>query len=87
MISAVSHSLASALPRVEVRISALHGDSQEQQWLRAVGFFEGQSMCVLRRAPFGGPLHVRVGSGGEFAVDMKVAAHIEIDPSPQTESA
>ncbi|MFO0558263.1 MAG: FeoA family protein [Polyangiales bacterium] len=62
----------------DVRVSALHGDGHELQWLRAVGFFEGQTVRVLRRAPFGGPMHIRVGSGGEFAVDPSLAEHIEV---------
>jgi ferrous iron transport protein A len=62
----------------DVRVRALHGDEHELQWLRAVGLFEGQTVRVLRRAPFGGPMHIRVGSGGEFAVDPTLAAHIEV---------
>ena len=33
---------------------------------------------VLRRAPFGGPVHVRTSSGGEFALDRRIALAIEV---------
>lgn len=74
----VTVTLARAGLHRDVRVSALRGDSHELDWLRAVGFFEGQMVRVLRRAPFGGPMHVRVGSGGEFAVDASLAEHIEV---------
>lgn len=70
--------LAHAELMKDVRVSALDGDGHELQWLRAVGIFEGQTVRVLRRAPFGGPMHIRVGSGGEFAVDPSLAEHIEV---------
>jgi len=44
----------------------------------AVGVFEGEAIMVLRRAPFGGPLHVRTSSGGEFALDRRIALAIEV---------
>lgn len=71
--------LAHAEPMVDVRIVALHGDRHELPWLRALGLYEGQEVKVLRRAPFGGPMHVRVGAGGEFAVDAALAGHIEVE--------
>lgn len=49
-------------------------------WLRAVGLFEGERVTVLRRAVFGGPLHLRTGCGGEFAIDRGLAASIDVDP-------
>lgn len=53
----------------------------ELGWLRAIGLFEGQSVTVLRRALFGGPLQVRTGSGGEFALDRELASRIAVEPS------
>ncbi len=76
--------LAHAELSTDVSIRALRGDSHELSYLRALGLFEGQLIRVLRRAPFGGPLHVRVASGGEFAVDLALAAHIEVSaPAPR----
>ncbi len=45
-------------------------------WLRAVGIGEGDQVVVLRRAVFGGPLHVRTGAGGEFALNRSLAREI-----------
>ena len=64
------------------RVRALGGDASASQVLRAMGLFEGQRVRVLRRGPFGGPVHVRAESGAEFAVERAVAGHIEVAPEP-----
>ena len=45
-------------------------------WLRAVGIRERERVTVLRRAAFGGPIHVRTSSGGEFALHRALAASV-----------
>ena len=47
-------------------------------WLRAVGIGERERVTVLRRAAFGGPIHVRTSSGGEFALHRALAASVII---------
>jgi len=64
---------------VFARVSTIRLTSGGLGWLRAVGIFEGEKVLVLRRAAFGGPLHLRTGSGGEFALDRTLASSIEID--------
>lgn len=59
-------------------IRALRVESAMVCWLRAVGMFEGQGVTVLRRGAFGGPLHVRVDSGGELAIDRGLAKGFEV---------
>ncbi|MEO8799028.1 MAG: FeoA family protein [Polyangiaceae bacterium] len=49
-------------------------------WLRAVGIGEGDRVNVLRAGAFGGPLHVRNASGGEFALNRQLAKSIRIVP-------
>jgi|SRR5580658_4359065 ferrous iron transport protein A len=51
-------------------------------WLRAVGISEGERVTVLRRAVFGGPIHVRTSSGGEFALHRSLAASVLTRVSP-----
>jgi Fe2+ transport system protein FeoA len=51
-------------------------------WLRAVGISEGDRVTVLRRAVFGGPIHVRTSSGGEFALHRSLAASVMTRVSP-----
>ncbi len=63
------------------RIVALNLDSSVACRVRSVGVFEDEIIIVLRRAPFGGPLHVRTSSGGEFALDRRIADAIEVDGS------
>lgn len=73
----------SSLARVPIgqpiRIAALALDADVAAWLAAVGLHEGEEIVVLRRAAFGGPIHVRTASGGEFAVARELAEKISIE--------
>ena len=71
-------SLASAAIGTCVRITAARLDGDDAGWLAAVGLHEGEEVTVLRRAAFGGPLHVRTSAGGEFAVARELAARLEV---------
>lgn len=64
------------------RVAEIALEPREADWLRAVGLFEGARVTLLRRAPFGGPLHVRTGSGAEFAVDRDLARAVFMDMEP-----
>lgn len=72
-------SLASATLGDPVRISAVDLDGDATAWLAAVGLHDGEELVVLRRAVLGGPIHVRTGSGGEFAVARELAARIVVE--------
>jgi Fe2+ transport system protein FeoA len=61
-------------------VAALHLEPREATWLRAVGLVEGCSVTVLRRAPWSGPLHVRVAEHTELAIDRALALHVEVSP-------
>jgi ferrous iron transport protein A len=67
---------------VAARITAVGLEGLQVDWLRALGLFEGQTVRVLRRGLFGGPLHLRTGSGGEMAVDRSVARLIQVTLEP-----
>jgi ferrous iron transport protein A len=43
------------------RIESLHFNAEFTARLRALGLSEGQTVCVLRQANWGGPLHLRLG--------------------------
>ncbi len=60
------------------RVTALVLDAAGARRLRAVGVFEDEAITVLRRAPFGGPVHVRTSSGGEIALDRRIALAIDV---------
>lgn len=68
--------------RQPVKVAKISLGDEEAAWVRAVGIFEGETVEVLRAAIFGGPLHVRTGSGGEFALDRALAAAIDVEPLP-----
>jgi Fe2+ transport system protein FeoA len=60
-----------------------HVDLPEAElvWLRAVGLSEGERLRVLRRAPLRGPLQVRTSLGGEFIIDVVLAASVRVRPA------
>ena len=64
----------------DVSVVALALEEDLAAWLRAVGIGEGEKLVVLRRAAFGGPIHVRTASGGEFALNRSLARSILIRP-------
>ena len=58
-------------------------EPREVGWLCAVGISEGTHVTLLRRAPFGGPVHLRTGSGAEFAVDRELAGAVMVEPGSE----
>lgn len=68
---------------VPVEVVSLALEDDLVAWLRAVGIAEGERVIVLRRAAFGGPLHVRTSSGGEFALHRSLARSIFIRSVPE----
>ena len=71
-------SLAEVVTGRRVRITSVDLEGEATAWLAAVGLHEGEELVVLRRAALGGPLHVRTGGGGEFAVAREVAQRIAV---------
>ncbi len=71
--------LASAAIGERFRIVGARLDADVAAWVAAVGLNEGEEVTVLRRASFGGPLHVRTGSGGEFAVAREIAGKLDVE--------
>lgn len=67
-------------PQRSAAITALRMNVSEATWLRAIGLAEGVNVTVLRLAPWGGPLHVRISTGAELAVDRELARHVEVEP-------
>ena len=72
--------LAAVAAGEAVRIVSLGLDADLAAWLGAVGIAIGEQVTVLRRAAFGGPIHVRTSAGGEFAVARSLARAIVIAP-------
>lgn len=71
-------SLAALSLHAPVAITSLRLADREAAWLRAIGLSEGSTVTLLRRAPLGGPLHVRVSGGVELAVDRQLARQVEV---------
>ncbi len=59
------------------RIDALPDDLDAASQCVSMGLRVGASASVLRRAPFGGPLHVRVGDV-ELAIGRELAARVTV---------
>ena len=73
-------SLDALSPHHPAAVTTLTLGEREAAWLRAIGLFEGTTVTLLRRAPLGGPLHVRVSGGAELAVDRQLAKHVMVSP-------
>ena len=73
--------LVSVSPSQVVRVVSVSQDAEVAAWLRAVGLSEGAEVTVLRRAPFGGPIHIRTGDGGEFALHRDLARTVSVTRS------
>ncbi len=74
--------LASAADGARVQVTAMQLEPAESAWLSAVGISVGEVLTVLRRAPFGGPLHVATELGGEFALGAALAEGVVVTPAP-----
>jgi len=72
--------LSAATPGERVRILRIAQEAEHAAWLRAVGMHEDAEVTVLRRAPFGGPIHLRSSDGGEFAIHRDLARCIQVSP-------
>jgi ferrous iron transport protein A len=66
-------SLENVAPGESVHVTDVALDADLAAWVKAVGIREGERLVVLRRAAFGGPIHVRTACGGEFALARSVA--------------
>ena len=63
-------------------ITAMEVEASEAGLLRAMGLAEGESVVLLRTGLGGDPLHVRLGSGGEFALARPLARTVRIQRAP-----
>jgi Fe2+ transport system protein FeoA len=69
--------LAEVLPGDVARVVALEMTAEDSAWLHAVGIEPGEDLLVLRG---GGraTMHVRVSTGGEFALGAAVARQVRV---------
>jgi len=67
-------------------VTALAGDPLLRERLAELGFTPGTDVQMIRKAPLGDPLHVRVRSGS-FAIRADEARCIEVDPTPRSPRA
>ena len=74
--SAPESSLDAIAPGEQARVASVVLEADEAAWLAAVGIRVGERLTVLRRAAFGGPMHVRTRAGGEFALARSLARAI-----------
>jgi len=54
-------SLDHLAPDHSAAITAVHATGMAGERMAALGLTPGRRVAVLRRAPFGGPLHLRIG--------------------------
>jgi Fe2+ transport system protein FeoA len=59
-------------------ISRIDGDFLFEDRLRQLGIFPGNSIEIIRKAPFNGPYLVRV-NGRDIALGSKAISHINVE--------
>ena len=79
--TAQQSTLAATALGQRVVVCELDLDEVESQWVEAVGLSRGAELVVLRRAAWGGPLHVRTSEGAELAVARSLARSIRVVPA------
>ena len=62
-------------------VAAIQGGHGFQRRLHSMGLHVGDRVQVTERAPFGGPIMIRL-HGSEFVIGRGVAARILVDASP-----
>ena len=77
-------SLAALVPGMEGVVTAIALEPDLAAWVAAVGIRVGERLTVLRRAIFGGPIHVRTQAGGEFALARSLAHAIAVAVRPRS---
>ena len=77
--AAETTSLAALEPGATGAVVDISLDADLASWLEAIGIGRGDRVEVLRRAAFGGPIHLRTHTGGEFAVDRGLAKAIRVE--------
>ncbi|MBL8604844.1 MAG: ferrous iron transport protein A [Myxococcales bacterium] len=59
-------------------IAELALTAEERAWLDAMGVSVGRAAEVLRHGVWGGPLHLRMDSGAEFALARELAERVKV---------
>lgn len=77
--SGVRPCLSALAPGRAASVVVVSLDAHLVRWLEAIGIGAGDRVTVLRRAAFGGPIHLRTQTGGEFAIDRALAANIHVE--------
>jgi ferrous iron transport protein A len=69
--------LSSLAPGVSATITDIHTDDALRQRLMALGFRSGKPVEIIRKASFGGPIQVRIGTT-DILLRLSEAAKIEV---------
>ncbi len=69
--------LSSLTPGISATITDIHTDDALRQRLLALGFRGGKQIEIIRKASFGGPLQVRIGTT-DILLRRNEAARIEV---------
>jgi len=75
----MSRTLADLAPQQQGRVRAIAGDDGFAQRLFELGFTPGQTVGVIRFAPLGDPIQVRI-RGFDVALRRSEAERVEIEP-------
>ena len=72
-------SLATAMTAKTYRITAINADGVHACRMMEMGVIEGAEVSVVRRAPLGDPMHIRLGDY-ELSMRSLQAALVDVEP-------
>jgi Fe2+ transport system protein FeoA len=70
-------------PQVTARIAQILNGHGALQYLHEIGMHSGDYVEVVRKAPFGGPIHIRC-NGQDFALGRELTAKILVEIEPES---
>jgi Fe2+ transport system protein FeoA len=77
----------SELPKqATARISQIADGHAAEQYLHEIGIRRGDQILMIRKAPFGGPIHVRC-NGQDVALSRNLARNIIVEAPANTTRA
>jgi ferrous iron transport protein A len=77
----MSDTLDSIGPGQKATVKAVHGDGRITRRLMEMGVVPGVAVTMVKAAPFGDPIEIRL-LGYNLAVRRSEAAAVEIEPEP-----
>lgn len=79
------HNLSELPKQATARISKIADGHAAERYLHELGIRRGDQILMIRKAPFGGPIHIRC-NGQDIALGRNLARHIFVEQAKSTDA-